>query len=73
MMECGHAKQFWNAARDILHLKLPNLHPDTWAMDILCDTMFSHGEREKVISIMSPGIVGLMMTKDIILAKQWRL
>jgi ribonuclease HI len=53
MMECGHAKQFWNAAREILHLKLPNLHPDTWAMDILCDTMFSQGERESVISIMS--------------------
>jgi hypothetical protein len=53
LMECGHAKQFWRAARDILHLTLPNLHPETWAMDILCDAMFSQGERERLISIMS--------------------
>ena len=53
MIECGHAKQFWTAARDILHLKLPRLHPDTWTVDILCDPCFNQGEREKIISIMS--------------------
>jgi hypothetical protein len=53
MMECGHAIQFWTAAREILHLKVPRLHPDTWMMDILCDPMFNQGERERIISIMS--------------------
>jgi hypothetical protein len=41
MMEGGHATQFWMATREILHLKVPRFHPDTWMMDILCAPMFN--------------------------------
>jgi hypothetical protein len=47
MMECGHATQFWMAAREILHLKLPRLHPDKWTMDILCEPMFNRGSEKE--------------------------
>lgn len=30
---------FWVAAKDVLQLKLPKLHPVTWASDIFCEQL----------------------------------
>ena len=49
---CSHARQYWNAALGWLDLKLPKLHPITWAKDIVMDRMFSDQERCKIITIM---------------------
>jgi hypothetical protein len=49
---CNHAKLFWTAAKDILLVKLPRLHPVTWVGDILCDLLFTQKEREIIITVM---------------------
>jgi hypothetical protein len=38
LAECPHACMFWPETREILNVKLPRLHPDTWAADILCES-----------------------------------
>jgi hypothetical protein len=43
---------FWKAAKEILLVKLPRLHPLKWAQDILCDPMFNQKEREIIIVVM---------------------
>jgi hypothetical protein len=53
LVECSHAQQFWKAANDYLNIKLPRLHPNTWADDILCSDIFEKMDRTKIISIMS--------------------
>jgi len=52
LAECPHACLFWTGARDILNIKLPRLHPDTWAADVLCESWWSQDERAKVITVM---------------------
>jgi ribonuclease HI len=52
LIECSHAKQFWSAAKEILLLKLPKLHPLTWTKDILCDPRYTPDERAKIITVM---------------------
>ena len=49
---CTHAQAFWSAAKEVLGLKLPRLHYDTWAQDLVVDTRFSDQDRCKIISIM---------------------
>jgi hypothetical protein len=36
LIDCSHAKMFWKAAKELLLVKLPRLHPLTWERDILC-------------------------------------
>jgi hypothetical protein len=38
LAECPHACMFWSEAREILNVKLTRLHPDTWAIDVLCES-----------------------------------
>jgi ribonuclease HI len=52
LIECSHAKLFWEAAKGLLLIKLPRLHPLTWAKDILCEKAFSQKERAIIISVM---------------------
>jgi ribonuclease HI len=52
LIECSHAKLFWEAAKELLLIKLPRLHPLTWAKDILCEKAFSQKERAIIISVM---------------------
>lgn len=35
LVECKMAGRFWEAMRDIMGVKLPHLHPVTWARDLL--------------------------------------
>jgi ribonuclease HI len=35
LLECTVAKLFWNITRDVTGVKIPNLHEDTWAHDLL--------------------------------------
>jgi hypothetical protein len=41
----------WKAAKEILNIKLPNLHPDTWTRDIICESVIS-ADDTKIITIM---------------------
>lgn len=41
LMDCNHAQVFWKAIRKHVSIKLPRLHPSTWAAD-LTDCTFSH-------------------------------
>jgi hypothetical protein len=52
LIACSHAQRFWREAVSWLELKLPDLHPGTWARDILCDTMFKEEDRSKIITVM---------------------
>uniref|UniRef100_A0ACD5XZE4 Uncharacterized protein n=1 Tax=Avena sativa TaxID=4498 RepID=A0ACD5XZE4_AVESA len=52
LVHCSHAQNFWAAAGEVFHLKLPRLHPRTWNRDILCDQMFTERERCQIITIM---------------------
>lgn len=54
LIECSHAKLFWEAAKEILLVKLPKLHPLTWARDILCESFFNQHERAIITSVMYP-------------------
>ena len=40
LVHCSHAKSFWEATKEVLGLKLPRLHPDTWSRDLVVDIMF---------------------------------
>jgi hypothetical protein len=52
LVECSHAKMFWESAKEVLMLKLPRLHPNTWMKDIICESMIPEDDRAKIISIM---------------------
>ena len=52
LVTCSHAQNYWRSARELLELKLPALHPYTWAKDITLDGMFSDEERSKITTIM---------------------
>jgi hypothetical protein len=52
LTECAHAKLFWTAAKDVLKVKLPRLHPETWASDILIEPWFTGRERAIVVTVM---------------------
>lgn len=38
LIKCSHAQGFWEEAKVWLQVKLPDLHPNTWSKDILCDS-----------------------------------
>ena len=52
LIHCTHARQFWEEARLALDIKLPRLHPSSWASDILCGSIFNGKERATIITIM---------------------
>jgi ribonuclease HI len=48
LIECTVAKAFWEQARVLIGIKLPNLHPQSWAADLLSDIC---SQRERAIII----------------------
>jgi hypothetical protein len=52
LIECSHAKLFWEVAKGLLLVKLPRLQPLTWAKDILCEKAFNQKEKAIIISVM---------------------
>ena len=52
LVHCSHAQRFWDEAQSLLDFKLPRLHPDTWARDILCEARFLESDKAKIISVM---------------------
>ena len=52
LIHCSHAKRFWEEACAWFGLRLPRLHLDSWARDILCDPRFTDDDRAKVTTIM---------------------
>jgi hypothetical protein len=52
LIKCSHARNFWREAEVWLKIKLPELHPDTWTRDILCDHLFSETDRASIITVM---------------------
>ena len=52
LIHCSHAKPLWEEAAAWFGLRLPRLHPDSWARDITCDTRFTNDDRAKITTIM---------------------
>jgi hypothetical protein len=52
LIHYSHAKRFWDEATTLLDVRLPRLHPQTWAKDILCEPQFTDRERAKIITVM---------------------
>jgi hypothetical protein len=52
LTEYSHAKLFWSAAKELLQIKLPRLHPRTWAVDILCEQAILEKDRAMMITLM---------------------
>jgi hypothetical protein len=52
LLECSHAHLIWEAAKEILNLKLPRLHPNTWAKDIICGMIIAKDDRPKMLTII---------------------
>jgi hypothetical protein len=52
LLLCTHAMRFWAEARVALDVKVPNLHPSTWARDVLCDPIIPTCDRGKIITVM---------------------
>jgi hypothetical protein len=50
LTKCSHAKLFWCATKEVILLKLPRLHPSTWARDIVCDPAITMKERSQITS-----------------------
>jgi hypothetical protein len=38
LFKCNWAKPFWQEVKDITSVKVPDLHPNTWAIDIIDNT-----------------------------------
>jgi ribonuclease HI len=52
LIECEHARGFWRAASDYFALKLPRLHPVTWARDMLDTQIMKKKDAAVAISVM---------------------
>ncbi|KAE8797471.1 Alanyl-tRNA synthetase [Hordeum vulgare] len=52
LLDCSHARKFWDIGPDWLEVSRPDVKPQTWKIDILCDQRYSESERAKLVSIM---------------------
>ena len=52
LIHCSHAWRFWEEARLLFEIRLPRLHPSSWARDIMCDRRFSDKDRATIITVM---------------------
>ncbi|KAE8792398.1 Alanyl-tRNA synthetase [Hordeum vulgare] len=52
LMDCSHAMKFWDIAPEWLDVHRPDVNPQTWKTDILCDQRHSESDRAKLVSIM---------------------
>ena len=52
LIQCSHARRFWDEACAWFGLWLPRLHPCSWARDILCGDRVKEDDRGKIITIM---------------------
>lgn len=52
LVQCEHARMFWNATLDFFQVKLPKLHPSTWTLDLLDSKMVQKDQATIIISVM---------------------
>ena len=52
LVHCSHARSFWEEARILFDIRLPQLHPNTSACDILCEPSFTDKDRATIIIVM---------------------
>lgn len=52
LMNCSHAKRFWEEAQQMFDFRMPRLHPITWAQDIVCDERFTSRDRAIIVYVM---------------------
>ncbi|TVU18379.1 hypothetical protein EJB05_34470, partial [Eragrostis curvula] len=48
-MECSYAKRFWEAVQEVMGVKLPDLHPLTWAKDIISGQVCSLADANVIV------------------------
>jgi hypothetical protein len=49
LIECTVAHAFWEHAKELTSVKLPKLHPITWARDMLCGRAESKWRKALII------------------------
>ena len=52
LIQCDHARSFWEAAERNFMIKIPRLHPYTWSEDILDPNHVPKKEASLMITIM---------------------
>ncbi|KAE8800506.1 Alanyl-tRNA synthetase [Hordeum vulgare] len=52
LLDCSHAMKFWDIVPEWLDVYRPDVNPQTWKTDILCDQRHSEADRAKLVSIM---------------------
>jgi hypothetical protein len=52
MTECTLARVFWREIKLMRGVKLPSVHPQSWASDILCPEVCAEGEKDLLINGM---------------------
>ena len=60
LTECTAAKMFWREVKIITGVKLPSLHPVSWASDLLMDELCN--DKERAIFII--GMYSLWMQRN---------
>lgn len=60
LCQCTVARAFWDHAKNLAGVKLPELHPVTWAHDLVCGRAAT-GERQAVILV---GMYSLWMQRN---------
>ena len=69
LITCDHAKLFWVEAEIVFAIKLPRLHPHTWATDLLDARLVPKKVAAIGITVSwlfgAAGTVSLTMKKDI--------
>jgi hypothetical protein len=45
LVKCSYAYHFWRSLADLTGVKLPNLHPATWTVDLLNDKICAENDR----------------------------
>lgn len=59
LIECTIAKEFWKHAKELIRIKLPDLHPHSWAGDLLTDIC---SQKDRAIIIC--GMWSLWMSRN---------
>lgn len=55
MFECTWAKNFWHHLKQVSSVKIPELHPTTWAMDIIDSSTVSTYDVPYIFALSKPG------------------
>ena len=59
-LKCTTTRMFWHEVKSLIGIKLPRMHPHTWASDILRDDIYS----DKDHSVFTIGMYSLWTQRN---------